>query len=229
MQENANKVPEAVGKNAGVSGQPYLLSNTHEWVNLHADGMFRFAMLRVRDRDVAEELVQEAMVAALEARGRFDGRCSERTWLVSILKYKIIDHMRKRARDRGYTDTLEKDTATEGMFDGVLHWKKEPGHWPAKKSEAFGSQMEREEFQVVFGKCFRHLPERVAQAFSMKVLDEGETGDVCKVLEVTPTNLWVLLHRARLRLRECLEQNWFLNEGVNGDEAADKGQERGMR
>ncbi len=202
------------------TGKEHHLSEACEWVGLHADGMFRFAMLRVRDREVAEELVQEAMVAGLESRERFDGRCSERTWLVSILKYKIIDHVRKRARDRGYTDALESDPVTEGMFDGLLHWKKEPGQWPGKKSEAFGSQMEREEFRVVFGQCFRHLPERVAQAFSMKVLDESETGEVCKVLEVTPSNLWVLLHRARLRLRQCLEENWFLD----GDGMPGKGQ-----
>jgi RNA polymerase sigma-70 factor (TIGR02943 family) len=195
------------------SAKTHKLSEPSEWVSLHADGLFRFAMLRVRDQEAAEELVQEAMVAGLEARGRFDGRCSERTWLVSILKFKIIDHVRKRARDRGYSDNLGPDPVVDGMFDGFLHWKKEPAKWPAKKDDAFGSEAERAEFREVFSGCFRGLPERVGQAFWMKVLDESDTGEVCKVLEVTPTNLWVLLHRARMRLRACLEENWFAGEG----------------
>lgn len=164
----------------------------------------RYALARLRQPEVAEDLIQETFLAAFRARDQFAGRSSERTWLVGILKRKIVDHLRRRGREQPATDLTNSDQWTDALFDERGNWRKKPGQWP-DPSAAF----EKEEFWTAFADCLRKLPERLASAFTLREVEELESQEVCKVLNVSANNLWVMLHRARLGLWRCLEVNWF--------------------
>ncbi len=175
------------------------------WVDEHGDYLFRFALSRLRKHEVAEDLVQETFLAALRARDRFAGASSERTWLVGILKRKIVDHLRHKGHELPVSDLTALDQRVEALFDERGNWRKKPGKWPSDPSAA----LEREEFWAVFTACLRKLPERLASVFTLRELEALDSRQVCKVLSITANNLWVMLHRARLGLWLCLEVNWF--------------------
>ena len=179
------------------------------WVDQHGDILFRFAVRRVRDSKLAEEIVQETFLAAFGSRDRFAGRSTERTWLVQILRNKIVDHYRRRNREIPASDLGAEDEVVDQLFNEKGAWRNKPGNWTPDP----GSLIEQEEFLQVLQGCLGGLPERQAQAFILRVMDEMQSNEVCKSLDVTATNLGVLLHRARLRLRSCLESNWFGREG----------------
>jgi RNA polymerase sigma-70 factor (ECF subfamily) len=180
-------------------------TNPATWVDEHGDHLFRFALSRLRQRDVAEDLVQETFLAALRARDRFVGASSERTWLVGILKRKIVDHLRRKSHEQPASDLSASDRWVETLFDERGNWKKKPGQWPADPGAAF----EKEEFWAAFADCLRKLPERLAHAFVLREMEEVDSPEICKVLNVSANNLWVMLYRARLGLWRCLEINWF--------------------
>jgi RNA polymerase sigma-70 factor (ECF subfamily) len=142
----------------------------------------------------------------LQGRDQFAGACSERTWLISILKRKLIDHFRRQQREQPISD-LAPDLWMDELFDQHGHWKKAPARWTSP-SAAF----ENAEFWSTFSHCLGKLPRRLADAFSLREMDELASAEVCKVLAVSPTNLWVILHRARLRLWHCLDLHWFGGE-----------------
>lgn len=175
------------------------------WVDEHGDAMFRYAMLQVRDRHAAEDLVQESLLAALQSGGTFQGRSAERTWLIGILRHKIIDHLRRQGRQASSVELEAADPVVDGVFDKKGRWASRPVEW--KDDPA--ALLERAEFRKILLDCIHALPRALAEAFSLRVMEEAEPGDVCKVLEITSTNLWVMLHRARSRLRQCLEARWF--------------------
>lgn len=181
------------------------LSDPSQWVRLYGDCLYRFAILRVRDANIAEELVQETFLAALKSRGSFAGQCSERTWLIGILKHKAMDHHRRQWRD--HQEPLGDDSQVEAMFGRLGHWTSPPRKWD--KEMRADNPMEEAEFREHFQKCLKKLPPQLAAAFMAKVVDEEQTDSVCKALAISATNLWVILHRARLRLRKCLEVNWL--------------------
>ncbi len=204
--DDLNREGTATPTNASVSsiGAAGQLSDPSRWVELHGDAMFRFAMLRVKRADIAEEAVQDAFLAALTARSSFDGRSSERTWMIGILRYKLIDLLRKRQRD---SDRIVSAGAAEtSMFDHGI-WIQRPKDWNLAASDVEG-----EEFQRVLGGCVEALPGPMREAFCLRILDEIPSDDVCKCLDVTATNLWTLVHRAKLRLRACLTKRWFDGE-----------------
>jgi len=175
-----------------------------KWVDRHGDILYRFALLRVGDPSVAEDLVQESLCAAYEARERFSGRSSERTWLVGILKHKIADHFRRGAREIVVSDGFERAAGEEGdAFDERGRWRTPPVEWGGSPEDL----VENHEFWEVFHHCLDGLSEGLRRVFSLRELDGLESGEVCKVLGITPTNLWVGLHRARNGLRKCLERN----------------------
>jgi RNA polymerase sigma-70 factor (ECF subfamily) len=174
-------------------------------VDDHGDYLFRFAASRLRKREVAEDLVQETFLAALGARDRFAGASSERTWLVAILKRKIVDHLRRKDQERTVSDLAASDRWVEALFDERGNWKKKPGKWPSDPSSA----LEKQEFWAIFMSCLRKLPDRLADAFTLREVEELDGAEVCKVLNISANNLWVMLHRARLGLWRCLEVNWF--------------------
>jgi len=174
-------------------------------VDEHGDAMFRFAMLRVRNRDLAEELVQEAMLAGFKARHQYSGQAAERTWLIQILRNKIADHYRRRQGEIPATDVAGGDESLDDFFTERGTPRVKPGKWDLDP----GAMLEREDFLRVLSQCLEALPQRQADVFAMKVLDGRSTEEVTGILAVTKTNLGVLLHRARMKLRTCIETNWF--------------------
>ncbi|MFN8059158.1 MAG: sigma-70 family RNA polymerase sigma factor [Vicinamibacterales bacterium] len=175
-------------------------------MDTHGDVLFRYALVRVRDESVAEELVQDTFVAALQAQDTFAERSSPRTWLVGILKHKIMDHFRRVSRDRPSV-TPEADRDRQLFETGTRNWDHDigPADWGSDPELA----VQREQFWRVLQRCLGELPPRLSMAFTMREVDGLETGELCKVLDVTTTNLWVMLHRARAHLRLCLENHWI--------------------
>jgi RNA polymerase sigma-70 factor (ECF subfamily) len=183
-------------------------SDPAEWVDRHGDALYRFAMLRLRDPEQAEDAVQECFTAALSARESFGSESSERTWLVGILKRKIVDHLRKQTREQPAGDPPEADTELGEFFDKRGHWSRKPRGWRGKPD----ATAEDREFWAVFRRCLEGLSPRLAEAFLLRELDRMKSEEICKDLGLSPTNLWARLHRARLGLRRCLERNWFTGQ-----------------
>jgi RNA polymerase sigma-70 factor (ECF subfamily) len=164
----------------------------------------------LRDAVSAEDVVQETLLAALSAQRDFRGDAAERTWLIGILRHKLADHLRKRCRELPLSADEEGDAVVDGLFVANGHWKRAPGAWQADA----GALADQREFWAVFNSCREALPARQAAVFTLRLLEEREAEDVCQELGVSATNLCVLLHRARLRLRECLETKWFGKEAT---------------
>jgi RNA polymerase sigma-70 factor (ECF subfamily) len=184
--------------------QPVL---TPETIERERPYLLRYASLQLRNPALAEDAVQETLLAALEGRDRFSGLSSPRTWLTGILKHKIIDHLRRSGREQPLGGDNDERTETEiidALFAGDGHWREFPADWgsPAKA-------LENSRFWKAFELCLQRLPARTARVFTMREVMEMSTDDICQELEISTTNCWVMLHRARLTLRECLEMTWF--------------------
>lgn len=179
------------------------------WVDEHGDYLYHYALSRLRDPGRAEDFVQEALLAALRSADRYQGRSCERTWLTGILKNKLLDHFRKAGRETNFSDLEFYGDEEEKTFENRAF----PDHWnnacaPAEWDDA-GAALDREEFWRVFHRCSSKLPERVARVFLLREVDDIPSEEICATLNISPNNLWVMLHRARLALRRCLELNWF--------------------
>lgn len=202
------------------SSHPPTFSDPATWVATHGDFLFRQALLRLRDRGRAEEMVQETFLAALKAREGFAGRSSERTWLVGILKHKIVDHLRKASREVLVAEVERLPYEAEGPFhrDGEWqgHWRPGDGGGPTAWGETPLTNLERKTFREALRLCLEKLPARMAGAFTLREVDGLSGEEVCKALNVTPTNLWVMLHRARTQLRRCLEAHWVGSRDEGG-------------
>ena len=172
-----------------------------DWLDDHGDELFRFAMARVNRKDVAEELVQETFLAAVAKRDQFRGEAKVKTWLIGILRRKIVDYYRKRQRGVQYVpeaDDLAAFFSPHGHIKNVSKWSGDPS-----------KQMENREFWETFQQCMKKLRTPWAEVFTLRVMDGMTTSDICESLEISESNLSVRLHRARLALRDCLERNWF--------------------
>lgn len=179
------------------------------WLDEHGDVLYRFALARVRDPATAEDLVQDTLLAAWQSRDRYEGRASERTWLAGILKHKIMDHFRRLYRREAPLSLDDEDSAALTKdFDRHDHWDVHGGRAPKSWGDALAA-FDRAEFWRAFEDCMEHLPTGTARAFALRELDGWTTEDICKALQISTTNLWVMLHRARTRLRRCLETTWF--------------------
>jgi RNA polymerase sigma-70 factor (ECF subfamily) len=176
------------------------------WVDDHADFLYRFALLRVRHRETAEDLVQETLLAALQSRDGFGGRSSERTWLCGILKNKVFDHFRKLGRETAMTDvdSLADEFAEKFVGGGWIHLTG-PQEWRPEADEV----AHREEFWATLRRCLGRVPERVAQVFVLREVEGVSIKEISALARVSENNLGVMLHRARMALRECLEIHWF--------------------
>jgi RNA polymerase sigma-70 factor, ECF subfamily len=169
--------------------------------------LVRFADLRLRDADLAEDVVQETLVAALSARAGFSGRSSVKTWLTGILKHKIVDAIRQKQRQPVILATFDEETNLEDfdpLFKDNGGWEAPPADWGDPENA-----LARREFMSVMDVCLEKLPPNTARVFMMREVMELETDEICKELTITANNLWVILYRARMALRHCLEQNWF--------------------
>ena len=179
------------------------------WPDAHGDALYRYARSRVGSRELAEDLVQEAFLAALQSRGRFQGGSSVRTWLLSILRHKIVDHYRRAAGptppDEAGTDRDRKaDAALDRNFDEKGLWKVALASWKAPEQE-----LEDREFWDVLEGCLGRLPRSLSAVFILRELEELDSARLREVLAPSEANVRVRLHRARLLLRECLEKHWF--------------------
>jgi RNA polymerase sigma-70 factor (TIGR02943 family) len=184
-------------------------TNPNAWLDRHGDYLFRFAVARVRRSDLAEDLVQETLLAAWKARATFAGDSSERTWLTAILKRKVIDWLRGRIRDHLEGAISTKDAFADELFTRRGKWKTWPGPWNWSNPS---HSLDRAEFWDTLHDCMDKLPPRLHDAFVLRYLDEAACDDVCRELALSSANLWVMLHRARLRMWSCLEVNWFGDE-----------------
>jgi RNA polymerase sigma-70 factor (TIGR02943 family) len=183
--------------------------NPECWVDDHGDCLYRYALLRVRRPEVAEDLVQETFYAAFRTSSNFQGKSSERTWLCGILKNKICDYFRKLGRETNFTDLefLNDEMSHKFIDQG---WKHDLG--PAEWESETEALMDRAEFWVTLRECLSKLPTRVADVFMLREMEEMEAAQICQALAISQNNLWVMLHRARMALRECMELNWFGNK-----------------
>ena len=166
-------------------------------------------MLQLRNPDQAEDVVQETLLAALEGRARFSGNSTVKTWLTGILKHKIIDAIRRKSREQpltAYEDATES-ASVDAMFRDDGHWQQMPATWGDPEQA-----LETKKFWEIFQLCSQLMPERAARVFMLREVMELTSDEICQELAITPTNLWVILHRARLALRECLEIKWFGGE-----------------
>jgi RNA polymerase sigma-70 factor (ECF subfamily) len=172
------------------------------WLDALGDSVLAYARRRVENDQVAEDLVQETFVAALQNFEQFAGRSSPKTWLIAILRNKLIAYYRHRGRHRGMP--LDQN-ATTGDFDQRGIWQVPVGPWPHRPDQV----LEQREFWQAFDDCLSKLPAAAAEVFVLRVLDGMDSENICNALEISSSNLAVRLHRARMALRNCLEKNWF--------------------
>ncbi len=171
------------------------------WLSDHGDAMYRYALLRLGQPDAAVDAVQEALLAALVAKETFRGESQERTWLIGILRYKVLDVLRQRRRTQ--SERMD-ELGDESSFKGGT-FREEPGDWNSLPA----ASAERKEFRELLLQCLQSLPDQMRQAICLREIDGLETDEICKILAVTPTNLWTLIHRAKLRLRADITKLWF--------------------
>ena len=179
-------------------------------INGHRAYLLRVAVLQLRDADLAEDVVQDTLVAALQGEAGFSGRSSLKTWLTGILKHKIVDAIRKKTREPAMS-TLDEESQIDdfdALFDERGHWESPPSDWGNPEA-----QLGRQQFFDIVEFCLEKLPPNTARVFMMREVMELEGGEICKELSITSTNLWVILYRARVALRQCLEQHWFAAKG----------------
>ena len=181
-------------------------------VEREADYLYGYARRHFPSETVAEDLVQETFLAAVEGASRFKGESSPRTWLVSILRHKIIDRIRKSGRELVSAEDGDVDRYLSSYFNEKGHWREERGPRPLLSSPE--ASLSEKEFMTVLQGCLGKLSERLRHVFLLRELDGMTPDDICNALALSPTNLRVMLHRARLQLRDCLENNWLkVSEG----------------
>ena len=188
------------------SREPHLAHEGLDWLATHGDRLFAYALGRVGDRHLAEELVQETFLAAVESHTRFRGDADVTTWLTGIMRHKILDVYRRRGKKRRLD--REEQVNLDDFFSHRGHIKNVSA-WDRKQLDS----VDTEEFYAVLDRCLDKLGAAVGQAFVLRIIDQLKTEEVCQVLNISATNLSVRLHRGRLALRACLEQNWFGGDG----------------
>jgi RNA polymerase sigma-70 factor, ECF subfamily len=168
--------------------------------------LMRYASMQLRSREAAEDAVQETLLAALSAEASFEGRSNLRTWMTGILKHKCIDAMRRAGRESPLAGEDAEAAAQDfdALFDEREHWREPPKPW----DDPDGA-LHQKQFLSTLEACLAALPPRTAQVFMLREHMGLDTDEICKQLGVTATHCWVLLYRARMALRLCLEKNWF--------------------
>lgn len=177
--------------------------NPNKWIDLYSDYLFNYTITRVSDRDMAQDLVQDTFLAGLKSMKNFKGESSERTWLISILKRKIIDHYRKINSSKGKAEVRINYSDDENEGD----WLEERIADPFDKTAE--DRIQNRELRDAIFDCLSKLPEKQAQVFRMKTIEGYDTEDICKELNINASNLWVIIHRARTAMASCLEKNWL--------------------
>ncbi len=174
-----------------------------EWVEMYTSELFNWALYKLSDEELAKDLVQDTFMAAAEKIGEFRGDSAPKTWLFSILNFKIIDVYRKKAKIPLSTEPSDFDD----FFDEEGSWFK--SNRPQPWNDEDPHLLDNDDFQMVLKKCMDALPEKWNACMKLKYLTEQSGEDICQELDITPTNLWQIMHRAKLNLRDCIDKNWF--------------------
>ena len=170
------------------------------WVDNYGNALYRYAMSRLRDGEASEEVVQETFVAGLRHVDQYSGSGSELGWLMGILKRKIIDLIRVRNRSM----PLQDGDPSDALFDQSGRWRAEVRKADKRRLDS----LEREDFWKVFRRCLKGLSRQHADVFTLREIENQSTNEVCKALDITPSNLWVMMYRARLKLSSCMNSQW---------------------
>ena len=180
--------------------------NIQTWLEEHGDYLFSYALLRVKDTHLAEDLVQETLLAAITAKNTFSNQSTIRTWLIGILKHKLVDQFRRQGREVGIGDLIDQD---EG--DNLDNFFRVNGRW-IEKPDAFPnpeSAFQQKEFWKVFQQCLTGLKPKQVEVFLAKEIHGMSNEEICKNFALSQTNVWVIMHRIRLSLIKCLKINWI--------------------
>lgn len=181
-----------------------------QWLEQHGSALYRYALLRTRDPHLAEEAVQETLLAALEGHARYAGQSSVRTWLTAILKHKLIDQFRREAREAPLEELLDETMPDPAEIDTLFaadgHWLQRLADWGDPEAT-----LRQNQFLQILQRCLDLLPKRLARLFLLREVQEESTQDICAELAISPSNLWTMLYRTRLGLRQCLEKNWAVS------------------
>lgn len=189
-----------------IDGKENAILTPEKWVEKHGDYLYNYAYSRIQSKEIAEDLVQDTFIAGLKAAASFEGRSSEITWLISILKRKIIDYFRKASTKQEISQTeYLSPFQTEGIMKGGWNMERAPKVWP----DDMNNPIHQKEFRKILEFCLSLLPEKLKAVFVLKFMEDVNSDEVCKELGCSPSNFWVMLHRTRLRLRECIETKWF--------------------
>jgi RNA polymerase sigma-70 factor (ECF subfamily) len=177
------------------------------WLDEYGDSLFRYALMRVRDSAIAEDILQETLLAAFSSSQSHAGLSSERSWLVGIMKHKVVDYFRRisRTAQLNLSDDDPDYFETSGPSRGYWRENQAPLNWSIDAA----TSLESREFWETFERCLSHLPQQMSIAFALREFDGLSSTEICEILNITPNNLWVLLHRSRSKLRRLLESNWF--------------------
>ncbi len=182
--------------------------NPDKWLDLYGNLLYQYALPRVNEVVIAEDLVQETFLSAIKGLSGFKGEASEKNWLFAILKNKIIDHYRKKATAQTVMTLPEINIQEDGWFNPDGRWaeNKIPNDWKASDNPT-----ERKELQKIIQWCKDHLKDLQQHVFTLKYLEELNSDEICKVLNISQSYYWVLLHRSRLQIRDCVEKHWINN------------------
>lgn len=183
-----------------------IATDPRRWVGIYADYLYAFARKRIADDELVKDLVQETFLAALQKVRNFEGKSSERTWLTAILKNKIIDVYRKKSSVIISSNVLSAEREQKDFFADDGHWNKE--HRPLVFGIEGHQNLDNKEFNKILKQCMEKLPALWFAVFTMKHIDEESSETICTELKVSAANFWVIIHRAKLNLRACLQKNW---------------------
>lgn len=183
-------------------------ANPQKWLPLYGDILYQYTLPRVNDSVIAEDLVQETFLSALKGLDGYKGEASEKNWLFTILKNKIIDHYRKKATEQAVMSRSNSQEAEDDWFNDEGHWAENrmPKDWHASDNPT-----ERKEIQKIINTCRDHLKALQQYVFALKYMEDLDSNEICKVLNISSSNYWVLIHRARLQMRDCVEKYWLKN------------------
>jgi len=183
----------------------HVLVSPEKWLTQYGDVLYRYALSRVRSSSAAEDLLQETLLAGLNARKNYAGTASTQTWLIGILKHKIIDYFRRKQHENIPFENDEQQDIEALLFDDKGHWRQTVNPLPGPEED-----IQQDQFFGVLQHCIDALPPRQAKLFILRELEGLDNEQLCNILEINTMNhLWVLMSRARLQLRECLEIRWL--------------------
>lgn len=184
-----------------------------KWVTLYGDYLYSLAMMKTGSRETSQDLVQEVFLSAIKAKDTFSGRSSERTWLTAILQNKVIDFYRKKDILKDASDYLAETDHSfhtaffESAVESYGHWRQDTA--PHTWAESADAAMKKKEFYKILHYCINKMPPKLIPAFVAKYIDGEDTEKVCKELDLSSSNYWVMIHRAKVLMRRCLEKSWF--------------------